>query len=115
MANPETPSHAWARADVGFHTALAQAAHNPVFGIVLGSIQELMLEVRLLAVQFPDTRAKALRHHEHIYRAIADGNASAARKAMAAHLREAEATQRKAIQSGGRPGAQRAGGEAEAR
>ena len=74
-----------------------------------------MLEVRLLAVQLPDTRAKALRHHEHIYRAIADGNASAARKAMAAHLREAEATQRKAIQSGGRPGAQRAGGEAEAR
>jgi DNA-binding FadR family transcriptional regulator len=103
MADPDAPPDAWARADVDFHTALAQAAHNPVFRIVLSSIQELMIEARLLAIQLPDTRAKALRHHEHIYRAIADGNASAARKAMAAHLREAEATQRKAIRSVGRP------------
>lgn len=103
MADPDVPPDIWARADVDFHTALARAAHNPVFGIVLSSIQELMLEARLLAIQLSDTRAKALRHHEHIYQAIADGNAAAARKAMAAHLREAEATQRKAIQAVGRP------------
>jgi GntR family transcriptional repressor for pyruvate dehydrogenase complex len=103
MADPDVQPDVWARADVGFHTALAQAAHNPVFGIVLRSIQELMVEARLLAIQLPDTRAKALRHHEHIYRAIADGNASAARKAMAAHLREAETTQRKAMRVVGRP------------
>ena len=115
MADLDVPPPAWARADVDFHTALAQAAHNPVFGIVLTSIQELMLEARLLAIQLPDTRAKALRHHEHIYQAIAEGNASAARKAMAAHLREAEETQRKAIQAGGRPRTLRAGGEPEIR
>lgn len=59
---------------------------HPVFGSVLSSIQELMLEARLPAIQLPDTQAKALRHHKHIYRAIADGNASAVRKTMGAHL-----------------------------
>jgi DNA-binding FadR family transcriptional regulator len=103
MADPTTPAEVWARADVGFHTALAQAAHNPVFGIVLSSIQELMLEARLLAIQLPDTRGKALRHHQHILDAIERGDASAARRAMAAHLREAEATQRRAIRAVGRP------------
>jgi GntR family transcriptional repressor for pyruvate dehydrogenase complex len=102
MADPATSSVAWAHADVGFHTALAQAAHNPVFDIILSSIQELMLEARLLAVQLPDTRAKALRHHQSIYQAIAEGSTTAARRAMEAHLREAEATQRRAIQAAGR-------------
>lgn len=107
MADPASAPEVWARADVDFHTALAQAAHNPVFGIVLSSIQELMLEARLLAIQLPETRGKALRHHQHIYQAITEGDASAARKAMAAHLREAEATQRRAIRVVGRqpPGA----------
>lgn len=98
MRNSETSPIDWAAADVGFHAALARASRNPIYGIILNSIQDLLLEVRLLADQLPDTRAKALHYHERIYKAVEAGSAVDARKAMVAHLREAAATQHLAFQ-----------------
>jgi len=96
MRDPATSAEDWARADVVFHAALARATHNPIFGIIMNAIQDLLLEIRLLAVQLPGTREKGFHHHEAVLRAIRDGNSEAARRAMIAHLREATATQIKA-------------------
>lgn len=96
MRDPHTSAEEWAEADVIFHAAVARATHNPVFGIILNSIQDLSIEARLLAVRLPETRQKGFHHHEAVLKAIRDGNAEAARRAMVAHLREATATQLKA-------------------
>ena len=93
MRDPGTSAEEWAHADVVFHAALARATHNPIFGIIMNSIMDLLIEVRLLAVQLPETRQKSFHHHEELLRAVREGNASAARRAMVAHLREATATQ----------------------
>ncbi|MBV9353926.1 MAG: FadR family transcriptional regulator [Chloroflexi bacterium] len=96
MRDPKTSAEDWAHADVQFHAAIARATHNPIFGIILHSIQDLLLEVRLIAVELPETRQKGSSHHEHVLKAIREGNTSAARRAMSIHLREAEMTQLKA-------------------
>jgi GntR family transcriptional repressor for pyruvate dehydrogenase complex len=96
MRDPATSAEDWAQADVVFHAALARATHNPIFGIIMNAIHDLLIEVRLLAIALPGTREKSFHHHEAVLRAVRDGNAEAARRAMIAHLREAMATQMKA-------------------
>lgn len=87
---------AWARADVAFHAAIALATHNPLYPVLLSSIADLLIEVRRTGIRLPDTPARAYRHHQAIYTAIADGNRAAARQAMQAHLRESDQTLRQA-------------------
>lgn len=99
MRRAETADDAWARADVAFHSTLARATHNPLFGIVLGSVHDLQLEVRLLAIKLPETRGKALHHHTRILEAVRAGDSAGARRAMLAHLGEAEETQRQATRA----------------
>lgn len=89
----------WVAADVAFHAALAQAAHNPIFGIVLDSIQDVLLEIRRLGALLPETRVNGARHHRAILEAVAAGDAEAARAAMMAHLKQAEWTMQQVITS----------------
>jgi GntR family transcriptional repressor for pyruvate dehydrogenase complex len=82
----------WAVADVAFHAAIAEATHNPLYPVLLGSISELLMEVRLTGIRLPGTPQRAFKHHQHILEAIERGDRSAARKAMLAHLRESQET-----------------------
>ena len=44
------------KSDVAFHAALARATQNELFVIVLDSLVEIMIEVRLLALRVPASR-----------------------------------------------------------
>ncbi len=123
MAEPERTAEEWAKADVDFHDAIAVASQNPLFPIVLRSIAEVLVHARLLAIRLPETPRKALFHHRRIFKALERGTVRGARQAMAAHLREAEQTLRRALthqsapRGGTAPGAaagarSEAGGEA---
>jgi len=86
-------------ADVEFHVALARAAHNPIFRILLNSIQDMLREVRNLGYQLSATRSTAIHHHTAIFEAVQAGDSAAARAAMEAHLRQAEIVMRRALEA----------------
>ena len=97
MARPGIAPEEWARADVEFHNAIAIASRNPLFPIVLRSIAEVLMRVRLLAVRLLETPRKALYHHRRIFEALKKGSVRGAKLAMENHLREAEETMRRAL------------------
>jgi GntR family transcriptional repressor for pyruvate dehydrogenase complex len=82
----------WAAADVAFHAAIAAATHNPLYTVLLGSIAEMLMEVRRTGVRLPDTPQKAYTHHLALFERIRAHDRAGARKAMADHLRESEQT-----------------------
>ncbi len=86
----------WAEADVAFHAALAAATHNPLFAVLLSSMAGMLTELRRTAARLPGTPARAREHHAALVAAIGDGNGAAARRAMVAHMAEAEETFRRA-------------------
>ena len=87
----------FARNDVAFHTALAEATQNKLFVILLDSIAGIMLEVRRLGYNTPGVIERAIHHHSAILEQVVRGNPERARNAMRAHLEEAEDTMRLAL------------------
>jgi GntR family transcriptional repressor for pyruvate dehydrogenase complex len=80
------------KADFDFHTALAAATQNELYGILLAPITDLMLEFRLVAYD-TDPQASiegALIHHHHLIETIKNRDPEKARAAMLAHLKQAE-------------------------
>ncbi|SRR5579883_1943314 len=92
MATYEADSARWSAADVSFHASLAAATQNPLYSILLSSIVELLLEIRLTGFSLPGTAQRALRYHQAIYEAIKARDREGARKAMFDHLNESEQT-----------------------
>lgn len=89
----------WAEADVSFHAAIAVATHNPLYPVLLGTIADLLMEIRLTGFSLPGTAERSYRYHMPIFERIQAGDRSGARKAMADHLHESEATFQKARMS----------------
>lgn len=87
-AEPET----WAQADIAFHAAIAAASHNLLFPVLLGSMTEILMELRLTAIRLAETPVRAHRFHVELFEAIRDESPAAARRAMRAHMDEAETT-----------------------
>ena len=85
--------------DVAFHAALARATQNELFVIILDSLVEIMIEVRLLTLRVPGITRLALSHHERIHEAVAAGDPDAARAAMDAHMDQATEALRQAVGS----------------
>jgi GntR family transcriptional repressor for pyruvate dehydrogenase complex len=85
--------------DVAFHAALANATHNELFSLLLGSMVDVMIKVRELGFTVPGMPARALRHHRAIYEQVKAGASEGARQAMREHLIEAEDTMRRALAS----------------
>lgn len=83
---------AWAEADVAFHAAIAEATHNPLYPMLLGSIADMLIEVRRSGATLRDTVRKAYQHHAAIHERIRAADCSGARLAMQEHLRESEET-----------------------
>ncbi|NJM07356.1 FadR family transcriptional regulator [Candidatus Gracilibacteria bacterium] len=87
-----TDAERWAQADVDFHAAIAAATHNPIYQLLLGSIADLLIEVRRTGATLPETAQKAYQHHSAIYARIAARDRVGARQAMHDHLQESEET-----------------------
>ncbi len=85
------------KSDVAFHAALASATQNELFVIILDSLVEVMIEVRLLTLRVPGVTAVALGYHERILEAVVSGDPKAAREAMDAHMDQAADMLRQAV------------------
>lgn len=76
------------QADMEFHAAVAQAAHNEVVTNAVLLLRNLLRQLLLLKLQIPSVPARVLNRHEAIYNAIRSRDAVAARTAMREHLEE---------------------------
>ena len=56
----------WARADVELHQTIALATHNPLHAVLLNSMAEMLMVLRITAAQLEDTPLRANHHHERI-------------------------------------------------
>jgi DNA-binding FadR family transcriptional regulator len=85
LGDPRRSLEAHVRADLEFHAVLAEASGNPLFGLVLAPIQELLIESRRRTLG----RHGALLahgHHARILTAVEAGAAVAAERTMREHL-----------------------------
>jgi GntR family transcriptional regulator, transcriptional repressor for pyruvate dehydrogenase complex len=73
-------------ADLGFHLAVAQAAHNRILLKAVQLIRNLMLQWMAKTIRFSGTTSLASGQHAAIFRAIEEKNPTAARKVMGEHL-----------------------------
>lgn len=81
-------------ADLQFHFAVAEAAHNSFLLKLMNTVGDIMSRV-LSAIlhilyQNPDNPPRIIREHQAIYTAIQNGDPTGARRAMLEHLTNAE-------------------------
>jgi GntR family transcriptional regulator, transcriptional repressor for pyruvate dehydrogenase complex len=93
LAEPER----FAENDVAFHATLARATQNPLHSILLDSIADVMIAVRILSASVPGAPSNALVLHQAIFVQVQAGDSEKARSAMQEHLLEAEATMQAAL------------------
>ncbi len=82
MVEHQNDPHRWADADVAFHAAIAAATHNPLYPVLLHSIVEMLIEIRLTGIRLPETPQKAYQHHLRVFERIKAQDRPGARKAM---------------------------------
>ena len=73
-------------ADMTFHLAIAQAAHNSVLQNAVQLLRNLMRQWIQLKLLIPNVPSRVLKQHKEIYEAIRTRDAEAARNAMRQHL-----------------------------
>lgn len=81
-ADPESAS----QVDVEFHRAIAAATDNELFAVMLGSIEEVLLETRRRAFAEAGMHEYAVAAHRQILTALKGRDPAAAGAAMRAHL-----------------------------
>jgi GntR family transcriptional repressor for pyruvate dehydrogenase complex len=90
-------------ADIAFHRAIAVAAHNGVFVLVLDTLAEALALVReQQAAAAPASVREALGEHAAVLEAIEAGDPEHARQAMTRHLEKATRGMRQARRRMGR-------------
>lgn len=85
LAQPRASLDAHIQADLHFHAVLAEASGNPLFGLVLAPIQELLIESRRRTLGSHGAQL-AHEHHAAILAAVRAGTADAAAAAMQHHI-----------------------------
>lgn len=85
LRDPDRSLEEHVKADLDFHTTLADATGNPLFRIVLAPMQELQIESRRRTLGRYGAEL-AFAHHAKILDAVRAGNAEAAACAMREHL-----------------------------
>ncbi len=88
--NGPVSRHQFAKLDVDFHSALAQATHNELFVLLLNSVIDIMREARLTALELPGVFTRVFTCHTDIFQAVAESDPGQARTAMRIHLSDAE-------------------------
>jgi GntR family transcriptional repressor for pyruvate dehydrogenase complex len=86
MPGTESDPDLFAQIDVAFHAALARATQNELFGILLNSIVDVLLQIRRQTVAEPGTAEQALWHHQRILDCVKQRDPAGAQQAMRAHL-----------------------------
>ncbi len=76
------------RLDVSFHRAIAESVHNPLFLVMLDSIEPVLLEIRRRVARVPGRAGRAIEAHGLILQRIREHDADGAERAMTAHLEE---------------------------
>jgi GntR family transcriptional repressor for pyruvate dehydrogenase complex len=97
MADMRTDPEHFPQLDVMFHAVLAAATRNELFALLLDSVSDVMIRVRQMGFNVPDSSLHALRYHSEIYEQVRAGNAEGARSAMREHLIDSEAVMRQAM------------------
>jgi GntR family transcriptional repressor for pyruvate dehydrogenase complex len=92
---------AYAGADAEFHQILARTTHNPLLRILLGSIRDLMHEVRLMVQRHPKLIEQTMSDHRQIFDRVTARDPDAARQAMEAHLKHARQIQEEVLREQG--------------
>jgi GntR family transcriptional repressor for pyruvate dehydrogenase complex len=87
MENPDASLEDLVEADLHFHHTLAVAASNPLLELIFQAVTDLMRASRKLTLGLSGAR-RALRGHVAIFAAVEQGDATAARERMRAHLEE---------------------------
>jgi GntR family transcriptional repressor for pyruvate dehydrogenase complex len=87
--------------DMSFHTALAAASKNRVAVMVWQMLSTRLAEVLARTMTMPHICDETLRDHETIYRAVKSRNPRRARKAMRAHLENADRNWRITLRGNG--------------
>ena len=86
MKEGATRGKAIFEADLAFHLAIAEAAHNEVLRNAVQLLRNLMKQWILLKLTIPGVPAKVLKQHEAICKAIRMRDVEGARNAMWGHL-----------------------------
>lgn len=86
MAAHQTDHDAFMESDTRFHLAIAQAARNPIFENIGGTIQSIVRIWYPKTYYIPETKGLTIEEHRAIIDGIAAGDATAAGDAMRAHL-----------------------------
>ena len=94
-----TPSSSMWTAIPPFTWQLPRATHNPVLGMVLSSISEILRESRRRTFAAAGEMPRARQWHQDIYAAVAARDAQAARLAMIGHLEQVQAALSRFIQA----------------
>jgi DNA-binding FadR family transcriptional regulator len=89
----------FSRRDSDFHSALAEASHNPLLAVLLDSIRDLMENVRQLVQNYPKLEEVVIPDHLEIYESIRSRNPNGARQAMLKHLEHARRIQQEYLAS----------------
>jgi GntR family transcriptional repressor for pyruvate dehydrogenase complex len=79
-------SSTFLEADLNFHLAVANAAHNRILANALSLIRNMMRQWIGTALPKEGVAETALKHHNKIFTAIAKRNVTAAKSAMQTHL-----------------------------
>ncbi|GIJ60885.1 FadR/GntR family transcriptional regulator [Virgisporangium aurantiacum] len=77
--------------DVAFHREIAVATGNPLFVVIIDSIEPALLDIRRRTLGSPGRPARSLRAHALILDRIAAGDPDGAEAAMAEHLADSRA------------------------
>jgi GntR family transcriptional regulator, transcriptional repressor for pyruvate dehydrogenase complex len=87
LDDPEAAS----RLDVAFHRLIAVSTHNPLYLVMLDSIEPLLLEIRRKTLGAPGRPRRAAKAHARILERIVAGDAAGAEAAMLDHLEDSRA------------------------
>jgi len=81
------------RFDLAFHDTLIEATQNDLFQVLLAPITNLLLDFRIAAYFFDQTKSVkgGLKYHQNIYERICARDVTGACNAMRKHLEQAEA------------------------
>lgn len=90
-ADPATSDDRFIELDADLHRTIAGASKNPLLVTVVASMEPHFFTYSHQVFTLHDRRSRAHRGHEMIVDALAAGDATAARKAAVAHIREVEA------------------------
>ena len=94
-------AEAASRLDVGFHRLIAVSTHNPLYLVMLDSIEPILLEIRLKTLGVPGRPSKAVAAHARILERIVAGDAAGAEAAMVDHLEDSRAVWKSLATRGG--------------